>query len=143
MKNEETYLYFCPCCGFQDFSNAPYALLPKTKYTNIDFLSLTPPYCDSLGETSYEICPYCHFAFGTDDDAYFDGEAKPNSFERFLVLNHLIVRDYHYSATGIFKNDEQLKKQLKNAGLKYPRLEPYMEEIMYDHFLKISGELVY
>jgi hypothetical protein len=65
----------CPVCFEPILSAPPYATWPPE-----DLRALRPPYEDSLGRPSYEVCPSCGFEFGNDDNP---GTAAPMSFEDY------------------------------------------------------------
>lgn len=65
----------CPVCFQPVLSTRPYATWPPE-----DLRALRPPYEDSLGRPSYEVCHSCGFEFGNDDNP---GTATPMSFEEY------------------------------------------------------------
>jgi hypothetical protein len=67
--------YECPVCRYPGLRNKPYEVWPPA-----DGLELEPPYEDSLGRPSYEVCPRCGFEFGNDDNP---GTAPPISFNEY------------------------------------------------------------
>ncbi|WP_435770778.1 hypothetical protein [Nocardioides sp. SYSU DS0651] len=70
-----TAMLDCPVCGSTELTAKPYATWPPPEGSR-----LTPPYEDSLGSPSYEVCPNCGFEFGNDDNP---GTASPVSFEDY------------------------------------------------------------
>ncbi|GAA4696007.1 hypothetical protein GCM10023226_38010 [Nocardioides nanhaiensis] len=68
-------MYECPVCGSAELARKPYATWPPP-----DIATLAPPYEDSLGAPSYEVCPNCGFECGNDDNP---GTAPPSSFEQY------------------------------------------------------------
>lgn len=65
----------CPVCGANELAKPPYATWPPP-----DSVQLVPPYENTLGAPSYEVCPTCGFEFGNDDNP---GTARPVSFEKY------------------------------------------------------------
>jgi hypothetical protein len=70
-------MFACPVCGSAELTKRPYETWPPP-----EDVSLAPPYEDSLGMPSYEVCPNCGFEFGNDDNP---GTAAPSSFEQYRV----------------------------------------------------------
>jgi hypothetical protein len=68
-------MYECPVCHYPGLTCKPYATWPPPVGVEI-----SPPYEDSLGRPSYEVCPQCGFEFGNDDNP---GTAAPESFESY------------------------------------------------------------
>ncbi len=65
----------CPVCGANELSTPPYKSWPPPARA-----TLKPPYEDTLGTPSYEVCPSCGFEFGNDDNP---GTAPPVSFAQY------------------------------------------------------------
>jgi len=55
--------YTCPCCGWGNLDQKPYKRWPDR--LPVDAM---PPYEDSFGAASYEVCRCCGFEFGNDDN---------------------------------------------------------------------------
>ena len=70
-----TTMFECPVCGSVELTAKSYATWPPPEGTR-----LAPPYEDSLGAPSYEVCPNCGFEFGNDDNP---GTAQPASLEDY------------------------------------------------------------
>jgi hypothetical protein len=68
-------LYACPVCGHPGLTSKPYERWPPPADG-----PLTPPYEETLGQPSYEVCPRCGFEFGNDDNP---GTSDPVSFEEY------------------------------------------------------------
>lgn len=67
----------CPVCRHVGLTVKPYERWPPPAGQ-----PLAPPYEDSLGKPSYEVCPRCGFEFGNDDNP---GTAPPQSFEAYRL----------------------------------------------------------
>jgi hypothetical protein len=65
----------CPVCEYPGLKTPPCATWPPPAG-----LEIQPPYEDTLGVPSYEVCPQCGFEFGNDDNP---GTAEPVSFESY------------------------------------------------------------
>jgi hypothetical protein len=70
-------MYACPVCEHVGLARPPYQIWPPPAEA-----VLTPPYENTLGTPSYEVCPRCGFEFGNDDNP---GTAPPQSFEQYRV----------------------------------------------------------
>jgi hypothetical protein len=68
-------VYRCPVCDHLGLDFAPYERWPPPPGAQ-----LVPPYEDTLGRPSYEVCPRCGFEFGNDDNP---GTAEPVSFDEY------------------------------------------------------------
>lgn len=68
--------YECPVCLALELTVKPYATWPPPLG-----VEMTPPYCEWLGDASYDVCPNCGFEFGSDDDPGLG--ARPSSFEDY------------------------------------------------------------
>ncbi len=68
-------VWLCPVCSFPGLRAPPYENWPP----RAEGLG-PPPYEDTLGRPSYEVCPMCGFEFGNDDNP---GAAAPMSFDAF------------------------------------------------------------
>ena len=68
-------MYECPVCGYAGLKVMPYGVWPPP----VD-AELSPPYDESLGRPSYEVCARCRYEFGNDDNP---GTAQPVSFEEY------------------------------------------------------------
>ena len=68
-------VWACPVCFEPVLSTRPYATWPPD-----DLRALSPPYENSLGQPSYEVCHSCGFEFGNDDNP---GTASPVSFDEY------------------------------------------------------------
>lgn len=68
-------IWACPVCFEPVLSTRPYEKWPPD-----DVAGLEPPYVESLGAPSDEVCPSCGFEFGVDDDL---GTAPGVSFSEF------------------------------------------------------------
>lgn len=65
----------CPVCEYAGLTTPPYATWPPPTG-----LEIHPPYEETLGVPSYEVCPQCGFEFGNDDNP---GTSEPVSFESY------------------------------------------------------------
>lgn len=65
----------CPVCHYDGLTTKPYANWPPPPE-----LDIKPPYEDSLGSPSYEVCARCGFEFANDDNP---GTAEPLTFEKY------------------------------------------------------------
>ncbi len=68
--------YTCPCCGYPELESPAYSLALQPPFLH----DISPPYCQYLGEPSYDVCPCCGFEFGFDDEP---DTASPQSFEEY------------------------------------------------------------
>ena len=69
--------FTCPCCGYDQLTVAPYRDLPRPPVP----AGAEPPYEDSLGPASYDVCSCCGFEFGFDDNP--GASARADSFESY------------------------------------------------------------
>ena len=68
-------VFECPVCYSVELIRPPYETWPPPKGMLLD-----PPYEDLLGRPTYEVCPFCGFEFGNDDNP---GTAAPLSFQGY------------------------------------------------------------
>jgi len=68
----------CPICKYDKLEVPAYENINNFSQEELDALS--PPYDDTLGKPSYEVCPKCGYEFGNDDNP---GTAKPVSFSEY------------------------------------------------------------
>lgn len=99
--------YTCPCCGFPGlklpaYSNYFHGALPP---------HITPPYCDFLGNPSYEVCPCCGYEFGLDDDP---GTGARESFDSYL--EEWIGRGGAWFTKELRPTQWRLEEQLRTIG---------------------------
>lgn len=71
-------LYECPVCLAVALRSAPYEIWPPP----VELTAIEPPYENSLGMPSYEVCASCAFEFGNDDNP---GTASPVSFAEYRL----------------------------------------------------------
>lgn len=71
--------FTCPCCGYFGLTCLPYERMGNPLWEDHGL----PPYCQTYGEASYEVCPCCGFEFGLEDEA--PDSTKATSFEDYLA----------------------------------------------------------
>lgn len=108
---EQGLLHTCPCCGYYGLSVQAYANLPPPPWGDLG----PPPYEQSYGLPSYDVCPCCGFEFGNDDNP---GTAVGSSFAAYL-------RDWIAEGCQWFDPTQRaagwlLDSQLSSAGIPNP-----------------------
>lgn len=66
----------CPVCGYHPLRRPPYK-----NYLGIVPEGAKPPYFDTLGQPSNEVCAGCQYEYGFDDEP--GGAAVTSSFEEY------------------------------------------------------------
>lgn len=105
--------YTCPCCGWDNLDQKPYKRWPDR--LPVDAM---PPYEDSFGAASYEVCRCCGFEFGNDDNP---GTATPESFESYRAS--WMRSGARWFSESLRPSSWSLDDQLGRAGIDPPRLE--------------------
>ena len=103
--------HYCPCCGYPDLIVAPYSDYMGPPIS----IEILPPYFYTMGEPSYEICSYCGYEFGNDDEP---GTSEPISFRDYLI--QWIKDGCIWFGANLKPENWSLGKQLEAAGISNP-----------------------
>lgn len=106
--------HVCPVCGWRELETPPYENMPPAPQAVIS--TVKPPYSETWGTASYEVCTCCGYEFGYDDDP--GGGQGGLSFAAYL--RNWCNDGMNWLAPSARPQNWSLAQQLKDAGLPVP-----------------------